>query len=43
MIDDQSEAGAWADAIAHSHCMVVTEYRGADDDAGFHVSLSRWA
>jgi len=33
MIDNKSDPGAWADAIAHSHCMEVSEYRGADYDA----------
>jgi hypothetical protein len=26
VIDDQSEPGAWADAIAHSPCLRSTEY-----------------
>jgi hypothetical protein len=33
VIDDQSDPGAWADAIAHSPCMNVSDYVKPEDDA----------
>jgi hypothetical protein len=32
VIDDQSDPGSWADAIAHSPCMNVSDYRGSEHD-----------
>jgi hypothetical protein len=29
-IDDESEPGAWADAIAHSYCMDVSDWEPSD-------------
>jgi hypothetical protein len=31
VIDTESDPGAWADAIAHSPCMAVSDYVPADD------------
>lgn len=37
LIDTESEPGAWADAIAHSPCMVVEWFER--DDAGLYVEV----
>lgn len=38
MIDTESDPGSYADAIAHSPCLRVEEYR-ARDDAGAHIEI----
>lgn len=37
MIDTESAPGSWADAIAHSPCMVVQWFD--EDDTGLHVEV----
>ena len=38
LIDTESPAGSYADAIAHSPCMAVSDYVPADDE-GLHVEV----